>query len=138
MNDLFYLGVKAVIRDPAGRVLLLKAKDYWDLPGGRLQAGESEAEALSREVTEETGLQMTGLGESLGMSVSGARLPQPDGGQAGLIFSVYECQTASYDVLLSDEHTSYEWVDPATAASRLAGKFSDQQCNSIIKVGKTS
>ncbi len=138
MNDLFYLGVKAVIRDPAGRVLLLKAKDYWDLPGGRLQAGETEAEALSREVTEETGLQMTGLGESLGMSVSGARLPQPDGGQAGLIFSVYEWQTDSYDVHLSDEHISYEWVDSATAASRLAGKFSDQQCNLINEVGNTS
>lgn len=138
MNDLFYLGVKAVIRDEMGRVLLLKAKDYWDLPGGRLQAGETEAEALSREVSEETGLQVTGLGDSLGMSVSGARLPKPEGGQAGLIFSVYECRTDRYDVLLSDEHISYEWVDSAAAASRLAGKLSEHQCNSINKVGKTA
>lgn len=39
-------------------LLLVKAraKEHWQLPGGRLEPGESSAEALIREVLEETGL----------------------------------------------------------------------------------
>lgn len=39
-------------------ILLVKAraKDNWQLPGGRLEPGESSSEALIREVHEETGL----------------------------------------------------------------------------------
>lgn len=43
------------------RVLLVKRgneplKDYWSLPGGAVEAGETLEEALLREVLEETGL----------------------------------------------------------------------------------
>jgi 8-oxo-dGTP diphosphatase len=39
-------------------ILLVKAreKENWQLPGGRLEIGESSADALIREVQEETGL----------------------------------------------------------------------------------
>ncbi len=39
-------------------ILLVKAraKDNWQLPGGRLEAGETPHQALTREVHEETGL----------------------------------------------------------------------------------
>ncbi len=39
-------------------ILLVKAraKENWQLPGGRLEAGESSTDALIREVLEETGL----------------------------------------------------------------------------------
>jgi len=39
-------------------ILLVKARDKenWQLPGGRLEPGESSANALIREVQEETGL----------------------------------------------------------------------------------
>lgn len=40
------------------QVLLVKARDKnnWQLPGGRLEPGETPAQALIREVREETGL----------------------------------------------------------------------------------
>ncbi len=51
----------------SNQVLLVKARDKnnWQLPGGRLESGETPIEALLREVKEETGLtaqilQMTG------------------------------------------------------------------------------
>jgi len=53
--------VGAVIRDDAGRLLLIKrghepGKGLWSIPGGRVEAGESDAAAVVREVREETGL----------------------------------------------------------------------------------
>lgn len=54
----FSIGVFAVVRDERGNVLLCHRTDYdlWDLPGGRLEAGEMPAAGVIREVREETGL----------------------------------------------------------------------------------
>ena len=53
----------AVVRDEAGRLLLVRrgrepAAGLWSLPGGRIEAGETAAEAAAREVREETGLEV--------------------------------------------------------------------------------
>jgi len=47
----------AIIHDGAGRVLLQHRtdNDHWGLPGGAVDRGESIADALRREVSEETG-----------------------------------------------------------------------------------
>ncbi|WP_073736226.1 class I SAM-dependent methyltransferase [Streptomyces sp. CB02488] len=50
-------GAAAVVTDAAGRVLLGRsAKGMWELPGGRIEAGESAQAAAVRELAEETGL----------------------------------------------------------------------------------
>ena len=55
-NDTFRLSSHAVITNPDGHILLLKA-NYgsfsWGLPGGALEPGETIHEALIRECTEE-------------------------------------------------------------------------------------
>jgi 8-oxo-dGTP diphosphatase len=53
--------VGAVVNDDAGRLLLVlrgrePARGLWSIPGGRVEPGESDAEATAREVLEETGL----------------------------------------------------------------------------------
>lgn len=50
--------VSAVIFDPRGRLLLQQRSDggQWGLPGGSVEVGESLAQAVRREVDEETGL----------------------------------------------------------------------------------
>jgi NUDIX domain-containing protein len=52
-------GAAAVIFDADGRVLLVKEnydRRRWSLPGGAVEAGESEEEAVIREAAEETGV----------------------------------------------------------------------------------
>ena len=55
------VAVGAFVFDPEGRVLLVeRAKDpgkgLWTVPGGRLEPRETLAQAVAREVREETGL----------------------------------------------------------------------------------
>ena len=51
MTEIYQLGVKALIRDRQGRILLLQVDNssfddkshgsYWDLPGGRVEKGDT-------------------------------------------------------------------------------------------------
>ncbi|QIY59015.1 NUDIX domain-containing protein [Streptomyces sp. RPA4-5] len=51
------VGVCAVVTDDCGRVLLGRStRGMWELPGGRVEAGESFQAAAVRELAEETGL----------------------------------------------------------------------------------
>ncbi|MBO0808703.1 MAG: NUDIX domain-containing protein [Actinobacteria bacterium] len=55
----FPVSVKGVVIR-AGRVLLLKnEREEWELPGGKLELGEEPDVCVAREITEETGLQVT-------------------------------------------------------------------------------
>lgn len=58
-SPIFRIGVFALIFDQ-GRVLLGLRRDidWWNLPGGGMEAGETVDEALHREVLEETGLEV--------------------------------------------------------------------------------
>ena len=50
------VGVSAVVMNPRGEVLLVRtAKAGWELPGGRVEAGEDVLGALQRELAEESG-----------------------------------------------------------------------------------
>ncbi|SCF20551.1 NUDIX hydrolase [Micromonospora mirobrigensis] len=58
-HDLLLLpGVSAVVRDDAGRVLLARRGDNgrWSIPAGLIDPGEQPADAVLREVLEETGV----------------------------------------------------------------------------------
>jgi len=59
-SPIFRIGVYALIFDDEGRVLLGHRRDvdWWNLPGGGMEAGETVDEALCREVREETGLEI--------------------------------------------------------------------------------
>jgi 8-oxo-dGTP diphosphatase len=71
--------VGAVIKDGEGRLLLIKrghepGAGLWSLPGGRIEPGETDTEALVREMREETGL-VVEAGRLLGT----VRRPAQDG-----------------------------------------------------------
>lgn len=52
------MSLKCVIRNDAGEVLAVKevGRDFWDLPGGGMDHGESIQAAITRELHEEIGL----------------------------------------------------------------------------------
>lgn len=58
MKTAFTIGAFAVILDEREQVLLCHRRDYdfWNLPGGGIEAGEAPWECVIREVKEETGL----------------------------------------------------------------------------------
>ena len=71
--------VGAIVHDDRGRLLLIQrgrepAKGAWSVPGGRVHAGERFAEAVAREVREETGLDV-----AVGAMVGAVARTAPDG-----------------------------------------------------------
>lgn len=57
-----HLGVYALVSAKGSTALVLKSRGpytgSWDLPGGKIEFGESPIQALAREIDEETGLQI--------------------------------------------------------------------------------
>jgi len=45
-----------VLRDQQGRFLLIHRRGFWDLPKGKIDAGENPLQAAAREIEEETGI----------------------------------------------------------------------------------
>ena len=105
------LSVKAVIMTSDNKVLLLKRPNdgRWDLPGGGVDDGENLAEAIVREVQEETGLSIDNAHPvyTYLRSVSGKseKLIQ-------FVLSRISVKASSLDVIISDEHESYAFFDP--------------------------
>jgi 8-oxo-dGTP diphosphatase len=61
----------AVVSDDRGRLLMVRrghppGQGLWSIPGGRVEPGETSAEAATREVLEETGLEVV-IGDLAGV-----------------------------------------------------------------------
>jgi len=53
------VSIKGVLRAPTGDVVLLRnEREEWELPGGRIELGESSTECLVREIAEELNLRV--------------------------------------------------------------------------------
>ena len=132
----YHLGVKGLICDDAGKILLLKinsaglvnfkGEPYWDLPGGRVQEGESIASTLAREIEEETGYTINPQSELFLMTISNIRIPLSTGGEVGLILAAYLCRVNNGKLRLSDEHLEARWFEPLEASQLLQVKYAPE------------
>lgn len=136
-EDVYNLGVKALITHQAGQILLLQVnkqelidenRAYWDIPGGRVKQGENIEQTLAKEVEEETGLQLKSH-EYFDSILSNIRIPQHPGDTigVGLILFIYRCIVADENapIALSREHSQYRWCEPNEAAELLRIKYPD-------------
>ena len=110
--------VGAVVRDESGRMLLIQrghepGLGLWSVPGGRIEPGETDQQAVVREVREETGL-LVRCGRLLGI----AQLP----GTAGSVIDVrdYLAELApgipAAAATAGDDAAALRWVTDAEAA----------------------
>ena len=129
-HTLFHVGVKALITDGNGRIALFKTHPwddidaYWDLPGGRIEDGQTVEDTLKREIEEETGITSVENIEFFSGCISNIQIPLKDGTKVGLVLMAYEVTVPEgATIQLSEEHTDYEWVTRTEAAERLKVKY---------------
>jgi mutator protein MutT len=113
------IGVAAkgiVLRDD-GRILLIRrprdaARDagVWDLPGGKMDYGESLRETLVREAREETGLRV-----SVGRPVHICHFTKEP---VWVTCVTFACEYTGGEVHLSAEHDDFAWIDPSEIPDR--------------------
>ena len=114
----------AAVRNVAGEVLLVRRIDdgYWELPGGRLEVGESAAQAVIREVAEESGVAIALVGLSGVYSDPTHVLLDPDGTvhqQLALCFHAVPAPADATEVPRPDgiETKEAAWCAPAALAT---------------------
>jgi 8-oxo-dGTP diphosphatase len=100
--------VGAVVTDARGRLLLVRrghdpGAGLWSLPGGHIEPGESDTEALVREMLEETGLTVA-PGRLLGR----VRRPAPGGNV--IVIRDYAATVIGGTLRAGDDAADARWV----------------------------
>ena len=108
-NTFYRVSLKAVIRDSDGRVLVNKEQDSttWNLPGGGWDHGESEFEALARELKEEIGYD--GSFESTPFKTAVFWLESK---QAWLLWIVYDVKTNNDNFSVGVDSSEITFINP--------------------------
>jgi len=112
--------VKAIVFCPEKRILILRRQEgeggagNWDIPGGAIEKGESQVDALKREVFEETNLKIKDISK-----VKSVTLKIPECG-VNSEMNIYQCKTDNIDVQLKpatwkgsggkNEHNELKWI----------------------------
>lgn len=103
--------VGAIIKDPGGRLLLIRRghdpeAGRWSLPGGRVEPGESDQQAVIREIREETGLEVR-CDQLVGAAA------RPWSADAVLEISDYAATVTGGRLAAGDDAAEVRWVSPA-------------------------
>ena len=113
------VAVKIVLVNDKGQVLLLrKSQDnerhagnsgLWNLPGGKINPGESIYEALVREAFEEVGVKVHEYDPA--PIYAGEWRPVVRGQQLQIVGLFYVCQHWSGEIVIDSEHDDYRWIE---------------------------
>lgn len=106
--------VSVFTQDAAGRLLMIRRtdNDRYAIPGGQQEVGETLAEAATREVLEETGInvEITGL---IGLYSNPAHVIAYDDGEVRQEFSIcFRAQPLGGELRTSSESKEVHWVAP--------------------------
>lgn len=113
----FYVGIKAVIVKD-GKVLILKGsagRDFWEVPGGRIDGDESIEQALRRELREE----LPNIKAIVADQVLDAyRLHKDIDDDKSLVLIFYRVSADfTGDPEISNEHSEWKWANLDDAMS---------------------
>ncbi len=108
MKKIQQVSIKGVLcRD--NKILFLKTTEggKWELPGGRMDFGESVKQAFKREIKEELEFEKVEMGDLINTwSFSSIR----ENINYHFIIFDFEIYTDENKIKLSDEHTKYKWI----------------------------
>jgi 8-oxo-dGTP diphosphatase len=108
--------VAALIRDDAGRILLQQAlpgkrhAGRWEVPGGKVDPGETPRAALVREIGEELGIAL----DSAGLAPAGFADERAEDGRPPIVLMLYTCGRWSGEPAALDGQT-WGWFALAEA-----------------------
>jgi 8-oxo-dGTP diphosphatase len=109
IDYVFGLSVRALLADENNKILILKRSTEsktnpgkWELPGGKVDQGESFDQALIREVYEETQLKIS-LEHVVGISEQNLHLIRA-------VHIIMSGKIINGNLNLSNEHEGYAWV----------------------------
>jgi 8-oxo-dGTP pyrophosphatase MutT (NUDIX family) len=91
-------------------------EDSWELPGGRMEFGETAEETLIREMKEETGLQVIPI-----KVLDTWNVVKEEHQITGIIYSC-EIANENINIMLSSEHDQYQWVKAESSSLALMHK----------------
>ena len=111
---MFPVSIKGVLQTPQGQVvLMLNERDEWELPGGRIELGETAPECLAREIAEELDVQVS-VGEPLDSYLFEVI---PD---KYVFISTYRCQLlGGFMPTISHEHKEIGLFEPTQLPANL-------------------
>jgi 8-oxo-dGTP pyrophosphatase MutT (NUDIX family) len=100
----FPVSVKGIVVRRDAVALLWNRRDEWELPGGKLEVGESPERCVAREIDEELGLDV----EPEGIVDSWVYDITPG---THVLMLTYGCvERTERTPVLSHEHTRFEWI----------------------------
>jgi 8-oxo-dGTP pyrophosphatase MutT (NUDIX family) len=138
-EQLFQIGIKALIRNNVGEILMVYIPNWgvnpghWDFPGGRMDPGEKFLDTLGRELQEEIGVTYSGTPKQLAAMVTNITIPVGDI-KYPLAFVVYEVTLPKGAEIVLDPdgpEKEFGWFSPKEAAVKMATKFPDDFCKLV-------
>lgn len=102
------------MHDDHGHLLLIRrgrdpGRGHWSLPGGRVEAGETDQQAVAREVLEETGITVS-VRHHVGSVTRAA--------SGGAVFDIhdYTCRPTGGTLCAGDDADDARWCDAVALA----------------------